>query len=321
MSSCLGTLRSRLPLAHVSLVVGRQERVGLAVTLDLRHLVERLPLGAGFGVGAIHRPAGERLDDREHDPVAQVAVVGDGEHPPGGLLLVRLHPLPEIARVVAAQGLEGGVGLHEARLETAVPKDHHPVQVVAGGVRRPLVADEGGELIGLVVLLGGVDRQLPGRAVGGFSGQRRQRFGELALGEGDDDLDRRGHALLASLLHHVVPPPARGIVEHLPVPRVEAGEEAHVVRVIGHHEEVERPRQLDLQTRRGRKLLAACKAVGVLRQQPSAERPGVHGHPRVQVGVAPVHMGRKVASGVRRVVLLPRKDALQRLAVRHGGLR
>jgi hypothetical protein len=61
------------------LVVGRKQRMGLAVALDLGNLVEPLPALAGLGVLAVDGLAGKRLDDGEHATVAQVAVVGDGE--------------------------------------------------------------------------------------------------------------------------------------------------------------------------------------------------------------------------------------------------
>ena len=85
------------------LVVGRQEGVGLAVALDLRRFVEALPLGAGLGIFAVDRLAGERLDDRKHAAVGEIAVVGDGEHVAAGLVLVGCHPFPQVARIVAAR--------------------------------------------------------------------------------------------------------------------------------------------------------------------------------------------------------------------------
>ena len=45
----------------------------------------------------------ERLDDGEHQAVAQVAVVRDGEDAAAGLLLVGVHPFPEVDGVVAAE--------------------------------------------------------------------------------------------------------------------------------------------------------------------------------------------------------------------------
>ena len=35
-------------------------------------------------------------------PLREIAVVGDGEHVAAGLVLVGRHPLPEVARIVAA---------------------------------------------------------------------------------------------------------------------------------------------------------------------------------------------------------------------------
>ena len=89
-----------------------------------------------------------------------------------GLLLVGRHPLPEVARVVAAERLLRRVGLDLAGLLAVVAEDDVAVQVVAAGVRGPLVADEGGELPGLVVLLGGSDVVVPRGLVG-----RRAREG------------------------------------------------------------------------------------------------------------------------------------------------
>ena len=54
-----------------------------------------------------------------------------------------------------------------------VAEDDVAVEVVAAGVRRPFIADEGGEAARLVGLLRRVDGLLPGRAVG--RGVRRDR--------------------------------------------------------------------------------------------------------------------------------------------------
>ena len=68
ISFFLATLPSRLPLSqHLEigeLVVGRQERMRLAVALGLRGLVQPLPLRALLRVFAIELLA-ERFDDRE----------------------------------------------------------------------------------------------------------------------------------------------------------------------------------------------------------------------------------------------------------------
>ena len=148
------------------LVVGRQEGVGLAIPFDLGGFVKRLPLVAGRCVLEIDGFAGEGLDDREHDAVGEVAVMGDGQHLAAGLVLVCLHPVPQVARVVAALRLQRGVRLHHAGPLTVIAVNQNPVEIVAASVRCPLPADKGGELAGLVVLLGRIDGLVPGRAVG-----------------------------------------------------------------------------------------------------------------------------------------------------------
>ena len=75
----------------------------LAVALDLRRLVETLPLRARLGILAVDRLARAGLDDREHAAVGQIAVVRDGQHVAAGLVLVGRHPSPQVARVVAAE--------------------------------------------------------------------------------------------------------------------------------------------------------------------------------------------------------------------------
>ena len=62
------------------LVVRRKEWMRLAVAFDLRDFVQRLPAHAIFCVVAVDLLAGERLDDREHAAVAQIAVMRDCEN-------------------------------------------------------------------------------------------------------------------------------------------------------------------------------------------------------------------------------------------------
>ena len=285
------------------LVVGREERVGLAVALDLRRFVEPLPLRPHRGVFAIDGLAGERLDQREHAPVAQVAVVRDGEHVAAGLVLVRLHPPPEVAGVVAALGRIDGERLDLAGPPAIVPEEHVAVQIVAARVRRPLVPDEGREATRLVRVVGRRDGVLPGRAEGGHSGRVHQRRRELALREGDDDLDGRIGAL--ARLHHVVPATAGRIGQHRRLPREQIGKEPHVVGVVRHHQEVERARQSDPLPARGGDLLSLGESVRVGRAEAAAERAGVHRHPRVQMRVAEKGPGRKRTAGIGRIARAP----------------
>ena len=153
--------------------------MGLAVALDLRGFVEPLPARAVLGVLPVDRLAGEGLDDREHAAVAEVAVVRDGEHVAAGLLLVGRHPFPEVAGIVAAERRQRGVGLDLAGLVAVVAEDDVAVEVVAAGVRGPLVADERREAARLVGFFGGLDRLVPGAAIGGAcpgSGSALRKF-------------------------------------------------------------------------------------------------------------------------------------------------
>jgi len=65
--------------------------------------------------------------------------------------------------------------------------------------------------------------------------------------------------------------------------------------VVGHDEEVQWSRELDPEAGRGGELLALGELVGVVGIEASAERPGVHRHRRVQVGVAPEDVRREAA--------------------------
>ena len=98
----LGLLRfAEIEIAFVpalevgELIVGREERMGFAVAFDLRHFVERLPARAAVGVRAVDSVAGERLDDRKHAPVAEIAVVREREHFAAGFLF---RQWPSISR-------------------------------------------------------------------------------------------------------------------------------------------------------------------------------------------------------------------------------
>jgi hypothetical protein len=152
------------------LIVGRKKRMRFAIAFDLGGLVQDFPFRAGLGIFAIDLLAGSGLDDREHAPVAQIAVVRNGEQFAAGLFFVRGHPLPQVARIVAAQRLLRGERLDPARLVTVVPEDHVAVQVVPSGVRGPLEADEGGKSTRVVGLLCGLDGFPPGRTVRGSPG-------------------------------------------------------------------------------------------------------------------------------------------------------
>src|SRR3990170_3304304 len=136
--------------------------MGFAVALDLGRLVKQLPTRTLHSIFAIDRLAGERLDDWEHATVGKIAVVGDGEQVAAGLVLIGRHPLPQVARVVAAERLHGRERLDEACSFGSVSEDDVAMQIVAARIRRPLIAYECREPARIIGLFGSLDRLLPG---------------------------------------------------------------------------------------------------------------------------------------------------------------
>jgi hypothetical protein len=292
--------------------------VGLAVPLDLGGLVQRLPFGPRLGVSRVHLPTREGLFEREHDAVAEVAVVGDRQHPPPGLVLVQRHPIPQIDRIVAPLGRQRRIGRHHPGFGLVVAIDDDAVEVVAAGGRRPLVADESGEVARIVGVLGRLDRLVPGRSVGRGTGTRLECRREGPLGEAGDDLDRHLYAILAAPPDHLVPALPRRVRQEVGVTLIKAREETHVVGVVGHDDEVERPRELHGKPGGRDHLFATSEAVRILREEPRPEGARVHRHRRMDVGVPPEHLRREVAPGVRGKGRLLREGALQRFAGRDG---
>ena len=149
------------------LVIGREHRMGFAVALDLRRLVERLPPGARLDVLPSDRLVVDVIDQGEHEAVREVAVVGDGEDVTAGLVLIGLKKLPEVLRVGTTLRCVGRRGNRLQSPVRIVPVDDHPVQVLTGGnLGGPLVAYEGREVARIVVFLGRRDGLLPGVSVG-----------------------------------------------------------------------------------------------------------------------------------------------------------
>ena len=115
-------------------VVRRKKGMRLAISLDLRYLVDSLPERARLRVLAIDWLASEGLNEREHSSVAKVAVVSESQHLAASFLLVLSHPLPEVARIVAALRLLCRVRFDHARFVTVIAKEDIAVQVVATGI-------------------------------------------------------------------------------------------------------------------------------------------------------------------------------------------
>ena len=213
-----------------------------AVTLHLSRLDQCFIAGAGFGPLASDRAAVE-LGGLKHFGVAKVAVVGDGQQLPVGFLFILRHPLPEVLRVLADETREGD---HLVGLVRCIAIHHNPVQVVAAGIGRPLIADEGGETSRLIVLLGGGVIFLPDRLgqplVGQHVGHGR------ALADHFEDGVVRDHSGVPARLEMLVPFPYGFIGHDRGQPIQDRGHGAHVLSVISNHQKVQRSTQLTAHT-------------------------------------------------------------------------
>ncbi len=276
----------------------------LAVALDLRDLVQRLPLDPGLGIFPVHLLALVALAHREHDAVGQVAIMRQGQHIAAGALLVGGHPLPQVPRIRTAVRRGHGERLHLARLGLAIAVNDDTVHVVALDQRGPFIADEGGKLAGVIMVLGRLDDAVPGCLVRLRAGQNLQFRIERVVREFFNDVQRRLDPFSTAgpnLARQLGADLARrdqgiGLIEH--------GEQAHVVRMVRHHQPVERPRQAGGNARARGYLLAAGEPVGIFRAQARAERARIHRQRSVQMGVAPVHAGGEAAIRIGREAIL-----------------
>src|ERR1700693_3264261 len=120
-----------------------------------------------------------------------------------GFFLVPTHPLPQIARIVAAERLLCRIRFNEAGLASIVAKDDVSVKVVPASVRSPLVADERGKAAGIIGLIRRFDDLPPRILVCDCAGYWENGPGNGALSEAGNDVDGYGGPL--SVLEHLVP--------------------------------------------------------------------------------------------------------------------
>ena len=254
-------------------VVGRKKWMGLAIALDLRGFVKRLPARAVLRIFAVDPLAIEQLDDRKHPAVAQIAVVRQRENFRAGFFLNHRHPFPEIARIWTAERRQRGERFDEASLCSVVAPDDIAMKVVAASVRGPLIADESSEAARFIGFFRRLDRFAPGAAIG-----RRPRRGEalrhLPLAEAGDDIDGRLRTLAGIDL--VVPLPALRRRQQAGIAADQLREKAHAVRMVRYHHEIQRSRKFRALSAGSDNFLALGKAIGVLWTEPGAERAGVH---------------------------------------------
>ena len=218
-------------------------------------------------------------------------------HPAAGLVLVGLHPGPEVLRVRAALGRGGGIGLHLAGPVGAVPKDHVAVQVVAFHQRGPLKGNEGGEVARLVELLGRVDELFPYTAEIRIARLIVQRRGQLALGKLADQFPGGFHGPLAAGDEGLMKLASLGIGHDIGRAFQDVGDHAHAVGVVRDHKEVIGPGEPDRLAGIGGHLFTAGEAVTVARHQPGTRTAGIGRQARVNMGVAEIDVDGTVPVG------------------------
>ena len=214
----------------------------------------------------------------------------DREDIAAGLVLVGLEvPSTGPSGSSLPAGRDRGVRLDLAGLVGAVAEDDDAMQVVAAGVRGPLVADEGGETAGLVVGLGRLDVLLPGRAIG-----RRCRAARRAPA-GTCPWRSVSMTSVATLTRLLRRPSGssrtsacrsgrRGTRDR---PANSFGKKPMLSEWSATTRKSSGRASLTLHAVRRGDLLAAREAEGLCRTEPRAEGAGIHRGAGVQVGVAP----------------------------------
>ena len=277
--------------------------MGLAVTLDLRRLQERLVAGARLGVGPVHGFSVEGLR-RVHHAVAQVAVVRDGEHLAARLLRVRVHVLPEVRRILAVEGGKGNDLVHAVR---AVAENDGAMKVVAAGRASPLEAVQRGENARLVPLLGcrGGVRPGRGRELAGVEDR-------LAGLHGDDRFDGGFDTLLRARLGHLVPALALRVGEELGAAGANLIGDAHVLGMVGDGDPVQRPVLFEALAVVHDDFPARGNPEEVVGGRRYPEHSRVEGVAGVDVGNAPVDAVGELLVRVGRIIGLLRFDLCAR---------
>ena len=286
-------------LVAAQLVGGLGTEAAFGLALVLHDLDQRLPVVAQGG-GLPRQRSAVGLDGLEHQAVAEVGVVRNGQHVAAGQALAAL----------AAQAGEEAIELR--LLDVADRQFRHrrvleqdvAVQVVAAGRAGPFVADEGGEATGIGFVLirrRGLADRLPRRprrlaaagAVGAAEAEaaRRQAVGRLAVG------DEEGEAREVALDH------ARQRVVAGEVGTLADGQLAEQLGVIGDGGEVERAGEAQTagrpavgEVRLDAERLAAREAVGVGGHGTGALGAGIERQRGVDVEIAEIGAAQRVVA-------------------------
>jgi hypothetical protein len=292
-------------------IVGRQERVRLAVALDLGDLDDRFVAGAAPRVARAHRTAAG-FHQLPHQPVRQVAVVRDRQNVPAGGFFIALHIVPQrfgrgVAAIVERQ--------HGLDLVDRVAENHVAVQVVAALHQRVFKAVECSELARFVIALDHVGAGFPDRAGPLFRGlgivHRPERFAATLRRQ---DLGGGLQRILRRSVEQVMPAQQPGIADQQSRRIVKRLGRTEPGRVIRDDQEIERPIELRLEPGGRGHFITARKAQRGFGRKPVAEAEGVDRIRGVEVRISPEHAFGHVGQRHLAVVLGGHATAWQQVA-------
>ncbi len=155
LDDALAEFRQRIGVLEIGKLVGGPElAMDLRIALDLHHLDQGLEMRTLLGIAQVQRLApGVRVG--EHQSLAGIGVVRNRQHV-DSLFLETAQPLPQ---GFLARNLER---THRQIGHLRAAEDHVAVQICPLGRRAPLECDQRGEAARIVVLLGRIERDLPG---------------------------------------------------------------------------------------------------------------------------------------------------------------
>ena len=266
-------------------IVGRQQRVGLRLPLNLLHLNQAFIAVARGCPGRVYRPAQAVHVDGIHPAIGQVGIVGNRQQFVARLAL-GVHPLPQILGVPGIQRR-----VRHLRYLRTVAEINIAVQVAEIELGGVLVGAESGELAGLVLLVGDLHILLPdgaGHLRAHKSLDRRLADQRHQIVEHLLDI-RRIVGILQNQwlrLRHLAERGAGGI-RHLG--------DAYILRVVGDSHPVQRLLYLDLVAER----VLDGFALGVFERllgagQVVAKEPGVHRPAGVDMLLAEIDVALRV---------------------------
>ncbi len=135
----------------------------------------------------------------------------NSEHIAAGLVLVILHPTPQIARIGAANGWGCRIGQYTSRPFRTVAEYDIAVQIIAAHQRGPFKGNERGKTVRFVERFGGLDKLIPDALISWMPRLIIHNLRQLALGKQSYQLERRIRGFLAAFGERFVELLSQGI--------------------------------------------------------------------------------------------------------------